>query len=241
MRRPGVVDARSATDLGRPLQRDRATERTVDTVAKMANGRLRPPSAAALSCFKRLPPRSIQGRVAMQTIKLAALMCFVLGTSAMAGETVPEEYQGIWAAARDCKENLQNVLADVVNRRFAACRVTQVQSSGQPESHTRAINMICGGSPSREIWRAESIGDTDYLVVIHFEQSAEAGIPSIEMYERCPGIPLGEIALSKIPGDPVADTAVEEKIAPSSRGVQPVRRRPSPRWRATHARKHSRH
>ena len=41
----------------------------------------------------------------MQTIRLAALIAFGLGTPAMAAGTVPEEYQGVWAAARDCKDN----------------------------------------------------------------------------------------------------------------------------------------
>ena len=62
----------------------------------------------------------------------------------MAAGTVPEEYQGVWAAARDCKKNFQNVLSNVVNREFAACRVTQVLSSGHPESHTSTIYLNCG-------------------------------------------------------------------------------------------------
>ena len=37
----------------------------------------------------------------MQTIRFTALIAFGLGTSAMAAGTVPEEYQGVWAAARD--------------------------------------------------------------------------------------------------------------------------------------------
>ena len=65
----------------------------------------------------------------MRTIGLTAL-ALGLATPAMAAATVPEEYQGVWAAARDCQENFQNVLSNVVNREFAACRVMQVLSSG---------------------------------------------------------------------------------------------------------------
>ena len=68
----------------------------------------------------------------MQTIRFTALIAFGLGTSAMAAGTVPEEYQGVWAAARDCRGNFQNVLSNVVNREFAACRIMQVISSGHP-------------------------------------------------------------------------------------------------------------
>ena len=131
----------------------------------------------------------------------------------MAAGTVPEEYRGVWAAARDCKENFQNVLSNVVNREFAACRIMQVLGSGHPESHTSTIYLNCGGPPSREIWHGENIEGTDYLVIIQFEQGAEAGRPSIDMYKQCPEIPLSEIPLSEIPGNPVADTASEEKIA----------------------------
>ena len=56
----------------------------------------------------------------MRTIGLTTLVAFGLVTPAMAAATVPEEYQGVWAAARDCKENFQNVLSNVVNREFAA-------------------------------------------------------------------------------------------------------------------------
>jgi hypothetical protein len=174
----------------------------------------------------------------MQTIGLTALIAFGLGTSALADETVPEEYQGVWAAARDCKANFQNVLSTVVNREFAACRVTQVVSSGHPESHTSAIDLNCGGSPSREVWHSENVEDTDYLVIIQFEHGADWGRPSIDMYKRCPGIPLGEIPLTEIPGNPVASAASEEKIAPPSHGVQNVRR-PFAHSRATRTRKHS--
>jgi hypothetical protein len=175
----------------------------------------------------------------MQTIRLTALIAFGLGTPAMAAGTVPEKYQGVWAAARDCKENFQNVLSNVVNREFAACRVMQVISSGHPDSHTSTINLNCGGSQSREIWHGENIDGTDYLIIIQFEQGSEAGRPSIDIYKRCPDIPLSEIPLSEIPGNPVADTASEEKIAPPSRGVQIVRQRPFPHSRATRIRKHN--
>jgi hypothetical protein len=174
----------------------------------------------------------------MRAIGLTALIAFALGTPAVADGTVPEEYQGVWAAARDCKENFQNVLSDAVNRKFAACRVMQVLSSGDPESHTNTVNLNCGGLQSREIWHGENIEGTDYLVVVQFEQGAEAGRPSIDMYKRCPEVPLGEIPLSEIPGNPVVDTAFGEKIAPPSRGAQIVRQRPFPHSRATRMRKH---
>ena len=175
----------------------------------------------------------------MRVIGLTALIAFALGTPAVADGTVPEEYQGVWAAARDCKENFQNVLSSAVNRKFAACRVMQVLSSGgEPDSHTSTVNLNCGGPQSREIWHGENIEGTDYLVVVQFEQGAEAGRQSIDMYKRCPEIPLGEIPLSEIPGNPVVDTAFGEKIAPPSRGAQIVRQRPYPRSPATRMRKH---
>src|ERR1700747_332352 len=154
----------------------------------------------------------------MRTISLTAL-AFGLATPAMAAATVPEEYQGVWAAARDCKEKFQNVLWNVVNREFAACRVIQVLSSGHAELHTNTIYLNCGGSQSREIWHDENIEGTDYLVIMQTEQGTEAGGPSIDIYKRCPEIPLSEIPLSDIPGNPVADTASEEKSAPHCRGV----------------------
>jgi hypothetical protein len=181
--------------------------------------------------------RSI-GRELVHTIGLTAVIALGLGTPAIADGTVPEEYQGVWAAARDCKENLQNVLYNVVNREFAVCRVMQVLSSGHPESQTSTINLNCGGSQSREIWHGENIEGTDYLVIIQFEQGGGAGSQSIDMYKRCPEIPLGEISLSEIPGNPVADTALGEKIAPPSRGAQIVRQRPFPHSKATRTRKH---
>ena len=136
----------------------------------------------------------------MQTITLTALVAFGLATPAMAAATVPEEYQGVWAKARDCKENFQNVLSSVVNREFAVCRIMQISSSGHPESHTNTIYLNCGGSQSREIWHDENIEGTDYLVIIQSEQGVEGGGASIDMYKRCPEIPLSEIPLSDIPG-----------------------------------------
>jgi hypothetical protein len=174
----------------------------------------------------------------MQTIRLTALIVFGLGTSAMADEIVPAEYQGVWAAAHDCKENFQNVISNAVNRESAACRVMQVRSSSDPESHTSTINLNCAGSQSSEIWHGENIEGTDYLVIVQLEQGAAAGTPSIDMYKRCPGIPLSEIPLSEIPGNPVVATASEEKMAPPSRNAHIMRQRPFPHARATRIRKH---
>jgi hypothetical protein len=173
----------------------------------------KPSIAAGLSAVQKqkINHDRSRGRKVMQTIMVTTLIAFGLGTSAMAAGTVPEEYQGVWAAARDCKENFQNVLSIVVNREFAACRVTKVLSSGHPESHTNTIYLNCGGTQSREIWHGENIEGTDYL---------------------------SEIPLSEIPGNPVADTASEEKIAPPSRGVQIVRQRSLPHSRASRMRKH---
>jgi hypothetical protein len=90
----------------------------------------------------------------MRTIWLTAL-AFGLATPAMAAATVPEEYQGVWAAARDCKGNFQNILSNVVNREFAACRVMQVLSSGHPESHTSYhLSELRGSAEPRNLaWR----------------------------------------------------------------------------------------
>ena len=174
----------------------------------------------------------------MRTIGLTALVAFGLVTPAIAAATVPEEYQGVWAAARDCKEKFQNVLSNVVNREFAACRVMQILSSGHPESHVNTMYLNCEGSQSREIWHDENIEGTDYLVIIQFEQGAEAGRPSIDMYKRCPEIPLSEIPLSDIPGNPAADTASEEKIAPTSRAAEMARQPQFPHARANRVRKY---
>jgi hypothetical protein len=174
----------------------------------------------------------------MQTITVTALIAFGLATPATAAGIVPEEYQGVWAGAQDCKKNFQNVLSNVVNREFAACRVVQVVlNSGHPESNTNTIYLNCGGSKSREIWHSEKIEGADYLVIIQFEQGAEPERPSIDMYKRCAEIPISEIPLSDIPGNPVADIASEEKIAPTSRGVQKARQPQFIHSRATRDRK----
>ncbi|MBV9287983.1 MAG: hypothetical protein JO288_09185 [Hyphomicrobiales bacterium] len=175
----------------------------------------------------------------MRTIRLAALFAFGLGTPAMAEGTLPDEFQGVWAAARDCKANFQNVLQNVVTREFAACRVVQALSSGHPESHTSAIDLNCGGLQRREIWHGENVEGADYLVIIQFEQGAGAGSPSIDMYKRCPEIAVAEIPLSELPGNPAAGTASEEKVGPPSPGVGMVRQRQFPHSRATRLRKHS--
>jgi hypothetical protein len=173
----------------------------------------------------------------MQTFGLTATVSFGLVAAAGAAGVVPEEYQGVWAAARDCKGNFQNVLANVVDREFAACRVIQVLNSDHAERRTSIIYLNCGGSQNREIWSEENIEGTDYLVIIRFEQGAETGAPSIDMYKRCPEIPLGEIPLGDIPGNPVADMASEETVAPTTRAQIP-RQRPSANPRATHIRKY---
>ena len=110
----------------------------------------------------------------------------------------------------------------------------QVLSSGRPETHTNTIYLNCGGSQSREIWHDENFDGTDYLVIIQIEQRMEAGRPSIDMYKRCPEIPLSEIPLSNIPGNPVE----EEKIATTSRATQIARQPQLPHSRATRIRKH---
>jgi len=135
----------------------------------------------------------------MQSITTTTLVTLGLAIPAMAAGTVPEEYQGAWAAAQDCKQNFQNVLPHVVNREHDTCRVMQVLSSGHPVWHTDTIYLNCGGSRSREIWHDENIDGTDFLVTMQFEHGAEAGRPGI--YKRCPEIPLGEIPLSDIPGN----------------------------------------
>ena len=180
--------------------------------------------------------RSI-GRELLRNIGLTALIVFGLGTLAKADEIVPAEYQGVWAAARNCNDNFQNVVSDAVNRKLAACRVTQVVSSGDPESHTSTVSLNCGGLQSREIWHDESSEGADYLVIVQLEPGAAAGRPSIDLYKRCPEIPLGEIPLSDIPGNPIVNTAAEEKTAPP---LPPriLRQRPFPHPRATRMRKH---
>jgi hypothetical protein len=179
----------------------------------------------------------LRGVEVMRTIGLIALFAFGLGTPAMADGTVPEEYQGVWAAARDCKGNFQNVLSNMVNRELAACQVVQALSSGHPESRTTTIHLNCGGSQRREIWHDENIEGTDYLVII--EQGAEVARQSIDIYKRCPEIPPSEIPLSEIPGNRSQIAASDEKIAPPSPAVQVVRRRPFQHLRAVRAPKHN--
>lgn len=163
----------------------------------------------------------------MRTLGLTALAAFALSTPVTADETVPEAYQGVWAAARDCIQNFQNVLGTVVNRQSAACRVLQAEGSGPSESRTSAISLKCGGSRRREIWRDETIDGEDYLVIVQLEGETEAGGPSIEIYKRCPGIPLGEIPLSEIPGNPAPEAAIDEDGGPPSRIVPSARHRPT--------------
>jgi hypothetical protein len=180
--------------------------------------------------------RSI-GRELPRDLGLTALIVLGLGTLAKADEIVPAEYQGVWAAARNCNDNFQNVVSNAVNRKLAACRVTQVVSSGDPESHTSTVSLNCGGLESREIWHDESSESADYLVIVQLEQGAAAGIPSIDLYKRCPEIPVGEIPLSDIPGNPIVNTTAEGKTAPP---LPPriLRQRPFPHPRATRMRKH---
>jgi hypothetical protein len=52
----------------------------------------------------------------MQNITITSLITLGLAIPAMADAIVPEEYQGVWAAAQDCKQNFQNILPRVVNR-----------------------------------------------------------------------------------------------------------------------------
>ena len=68
----------------------------------------------------------------MRAAAVTALLTFGLGTAALADGTVTEEYQGVWAAARDCSEGFQVILPNVVERRFAVCRVNR--ALGSPES-----------------------------------------------------------------------------------------------------------
>jgi len=199
----------------------------------------KPPTAAGLFAMQthRIYYNQSIGRELVQTIGLIALITFGLGTPAMADELVPSEYQGVWTAARNCTDNFQNVISNAVNREFAACRVLQVLSSGQPESHTSTFYLNCGGLRSREIWHGETIEGTDYLVIVQLPQGGAAAGPSVDIYKRCPEVPLSEIPLSEIPGNPVAETVSEEKIASPSHGAQIVRQRPYPHSRAIRMRK----
>jgi hypothetical protein len=136
----------------------------------------------------------------MQAIRLSTLITLGLATSAMAAATVPEEYQGVWASAQDCKQTFQNILPHVVNRKYGTCRVIKVLSSAHPGGHTDTIYLNCQGSRSREIWHDENIDGTDFLVTMQLERGAEEGGPSIAIYKRCSEIPLSDIPLSDIPG-----------------------------------------
>jgi hypothetical protein len=180
--------------------------------------------------------RSIEPEL-LRTIGLTAVIVLGLGTLAMADEIVPAEYQGVWAAARNCSDNFQNVVSDTVNRKPAACRVTQVVSSGDPESHTSTVSLNCGGLQSREIWHDESSEGADYLVIVHLEPGSATGRQSIDLYKRCPEIPLGEIPLSDVPGNPIVNTAAEEKTAPPS-PPRILRQRAFPYQRAVRTRQH---
>jgi hypothetical protein len=169
----------------------------------------------------------------MRTIGLTALAAFGLAAPAMADGTVPQAYQGVWAAARDCRQNLQNVLATVVDRQAAACRVTQVQGSGPRDALTSTITLNCLDSPRREIWREETVQGEDTLVIVQLERRADAGGPSVDIYKRCSGIPFDEISLSDIPGNPVAEPASQVTSAPPPHHVhrQPASRRRAAHWR----------
>jgi hypothetical protein len=135
----------------------------------------------------------------MENIAITGLITLGLAIPAMADATVPEEYQGVWAAARDCKQNFQNILPHVVSRERETCRVVRVLGSGNPAWHTDTIYLNCRGSRSREIWHDENIDGIDFLVTMQLERGAEVGPPAI--YKRCPEIPLGDIPLSDIPGN----------------------------------------
>ena len=138
----------------------------------------------------------------MWAIRLSVLITLGLATAAMAAATVPEEFQGVWAAAQDCKQSFQNILPRVVNRKYAACRVIKVLSlsSGHPGGHTDTIYLNCEGWRSREIWHNENVDGTDFLVTMQFERGAQEGGPSIAIFKRCPEIPLSDVPLSDIPG-----------------------------------------
>jgi hypothetical protein len=176
----------------------------------------------------------------MRTISLAACVAVVAGMPALADGTVPEAYQGVWAAARDCKANFQNVLDNVVNREFAACRVVRVTGSARAEANTSAVDLDCGGPESREIWRSETIDGSDLLVIVRLGPGADAGSSSIDIYKRCLGIPIGEIPLSEIPGNPVADAAPAGKSMPSP-AIRTWRRHPAPHASSGQAREKRSH
>ena len=113
----------------------------------------------------------------MRTIGLTVLVALGLATPAMADDIVPSEYQGVWAAARDCKDNFQNIRAGSVDREFAACRVVQVARSDRPDSRTSSVRLDCGGRQSREIWHGETIDDADFLIVVRSEPGRQPSNP----------------------------------------------------------------
>ncbi len=162
----------------------------------------------------------------MRTITLPTLLLLLAATPAAADGAMPEAFQGVWAAARDCNDNLQNVLPNVVNRKTVACRVLQVVKSARPEASSSAVYLNCEGSPSREIWLSEQVEGSDFLAVVRFEKGAQTGAASIDLYKRCPGIPIADIPLSDIPGNPVAEPATAKPIAAPARRTQDARRRP---------------
>jgi hypothetical protein len=185
-----------------------------------------------------VPVLFLGGVDVMQSVAVAALIGLGLCAPAIAGGIVPDEFQGVWAAARDCKANLQNVLSNAVDRERAACRVTKVETSGSEDSYSSAVSLTCGDAQAHEIWRSETVGDADYLIIVRFQPADAAQIQSIDLYKRCPGIPSAEIALSEIPGNPVAEPAAEENPAPAPHVVQSVRSRTVQHARPVHIRRH---
>ncbi|RBP09758.1 hypothetical protein DFR50_121104 [Roseiarcus fermentans] len=171
----------------------------------------------------------------MQTIGLAALIGLGLAASATAGEPVPADYQGVWAAARDCKGDFQTIREGSVDRRSTVCRVERVARSDAGPS---AVTLTCGAGQSREIWRAETVDDTDFLVIARLQPETETGV-AIELLERCPGIPIADIPLSEIPGNPVAAAASEARAVPHSPGRHRVRQHLHPHPQTGNTWKHS--
>lgn len=173
----------------------------------------------------------------MRTITLPVLLVLLAATPAAADGAMPEAFQGVWAAARDCNDNLQNVLPSVVNRKTAVCRVLQVVKSTRPETSSSAVYLNCEGSASREIWLSEQVEGSDFLAIVRFEKGAQTGAASIDLYKRCPGIPIAEIALSDITGNPVAAPAAAKPVAAPAQRAQNARRRPPRRLRAARPRR----
>ena len=87
----------------------------------------------------------------MQTIRLTALIVFGLGTSAMADEIVPAEYQGVWAAAHDCKE----IMAESASGRYA-CRTIPADSPRNTSAPTSKDDPRLG---QPHFYRDEGSGD----------------------------------------------------------------------------------